>query len=202
MSDTSGGPGWWQASDGKWYPAEQHPNYQAPGPASPPPPTGAGMPPATSGAATAPGASRPAFSLDVNRLARAERITGIATLVLFISLFLPWYTYSFGPVSISADGLWHGWMYLVLLVSVAVMVFIVLRAGFEVMPFKVGLSDAQLLLIATVFNAVLCILAFLLKPGGIGFSGIGWGFGAFLGLAAAIVAAAPLAVPAIQARRS
>ena len=25
MADTSGGPGWWQASDGKWYPPEQHP---------------------------------------------------------------------------------------------------------------------------------------------------------------------------------
>lgn len=25
MSETSRGPGWWQASDGKWYPPEQHP---------------------------------------------------------------------------------------------------------------------------------------------------------------------------------
>ena len=29
MSDTSQGPGWWQASDGKWYPPEQAPGYQA-----------------------------------------------------------------------------------------------------------------------------------------------------------------------------
>ena len=29
MSDTSLGPGWWQASDGKWYPAEQHPEFSA-----------------------------------------------------------------------------------------------------------------------------------------------------------------------------
>ncbi len=35
MSDTSQGPGWWQASDGKWYPPEQAPGYQ--------PPTGAPM---------------------------------------------------------------------------------------------------------------------------------------------------------------
>jgi hypothetical protein len=70
------------------------------------------------------------------------------------------------------------------------------------MPFKLPMADEQLLLIATAVNAVLSILAFLFKPGGIGFSGIGWGFGAFLGLAAAIVAAVPLAVPAIKARRS
>ncbi len=37
MSDTSGGPGWWQASDGKWYPPERHPNYQPPPPPSMPP---------------------------------------------------------------------------------------------------------------------------------------------------------------------
>lgn len=35
MSDTSQGPGWWQASDGKWYPPEQ-----APGAAPTAPPSG------------------------------------------------------------------------------------------------------------------------------------------------------------------
>lgn len=30
MSDTSQGPGWWQASDGKWYPPEQAPTAAAP----------------------------------------------------------------------------------------------------------------------------------------------------------------------------
>lgn len=28
MSDIAQGPDWWQASDGKWYPPETHPNYQ------------------------------------------------------------------------------------------------------------------------------------------------------------------------------
>jgi hypothetical protein len=30
MSDISRGEGWWQASDHKWYPPEQHPDFQAP----------------------------------------------------------------------------------------------------------------------------------------------------------------------------
>ncbi len=30
MSDTPVGPGWWKASDDKWYPPEQHPDYQPP----------------------------------------------------------------------------------------------------------------------------------------------------------------------------
>jgi len=40
MSDVSQGPGWWRASDGKWYAPEQHPNYTPPPPPPPsPPPT-------------------------------------------------------------------------------------------------------------------------------------------------------------------
>jgi hypothetical protein len=41
MSDVSQGPGWWQASDGKWYPPQQ-----APTAAPPPPPPAYGPPPA------------------------------------------------------------------------------------------------------------------------------------------------------------
>ena len=36
MSDVSQGPGWWMASDGKWYPPELHPDHV---PARPPQPT-------------------------------------------------------------------------------------------------------------------------------------------------------------------
>jgi TM2 domain-containing membrane protein YozV len=32
MSDVSQGPGWWQASDGKWYAPDLHPDYQASSP--------------------------------------------------------------------------------------------------------------------------------------------------------------------------
>ncbi|WP_147381311.1 DUF6777 domain-containing protein [Nocardioides immobilis] len=35
MSETPAGPGWWQASDGRWYPPEAHPSAQPP--AGPPP---------------------------------------------------------------------------------------------------------------------------------------------------------------------
>jgi uncharacterized protein DUF4190 len=30
------GPGWWQASDGNWYPPEQHPQFRPPPPSAPP----------------------------------------------------------------------------------------------------------------------------------------------------------------------
>src|SRR3954471_18323265 len=51
MSEASQGPGWWVASDGKWYPPEQ-----APGPVPPPPPPvtvdGGLLPPSMPGTAS------------------------------------------------------------------------------------------------------------------------------------------------------
>ena len=51
MSDTPKGPEWWQASNGKWYAPELHPDYQPPVtqqpevPAPPPPPDSPGLRP-------------------------------------------------------------------------------------------------------------------------------------------------------------
>jgi uncharacterized RDD family membrane protein YckC len=44
MSVTSQGPGWWLASDGKWYPPQLHPSL---GPPPPPPPSAVGRSPGT-----------------------------------------------------------------------------------------------------------------------------------------------------------
>jgi hypothetical protein len=51
VSDTSQGPGWWQASDGKWYPPQ--PPSPPPPPAPPPPPSYA-LPPPPAGAYAGP----------------------------------------------------------------------------------------------------------------------------------------------------
>lgn len=48
MSNAPQGPGWWQASDGNWYPPEQHPSY------APPPPTAPSAPPGYQPAGQAP----------------------------------------------------------------------------------------------------------------------------------------------------
>lgn len=42
MSEMSQGEGWWQASDGLWYPPESHPDYQSPTPPQPEPPAAPG----------------------------------------------------------------------------------------------------------------------------------------------------------------
>ncbi len=56
MSDVSQGPGWWIASDGKWYPPEQQPGY-APPPTPPPNPYGATPPGMPAYGQPAPGAA-------------------------------------------------------------------------------------------------------------------------------------------------
>src|SRR6185312_12189488 len=86
--------------------------------APPPPPTGA--PPGS--AAPGVGSTLPPFRFDAARWTTADRIAGIATTVLFISLFLPWFTVSIGiggvSLSGSVNGLWHGWTYLSLILSI------------------------------------------------------------------------------------
>ncbi len=50
---------------------------------------------------------------------------------------------------------------------------------------------------------VLVVIGFLLKQvDGVSGSGIGWKFGSFLALIAAVVAIAPVAMPIIQARQA
>ncbi len=142
----------------------------------------------------------PAFNFDLKRLARNDQIVGIATIVFVISLFLPWFTSSAGVYSASVNGLWHGYMYLGLILALAVIAYLVLRAGFEELPFRLPFDHERALLAATGVIFVLTVLSFVFKPSGAGIVSIGWGFGAFIGLIAAIAAVAPLGLPFLRSR--
>jgi hypothetical protein len=169
----------------------------------------AGAPPgapvgATPGAGTT--SSLPPFRFDASRLTQADRITGIASLVLIIALFLPWFsisgTYATVSVSVSWDGTTaHGYLWLVFVIALAVVAYLVAKAGWGKLPFDLPAPESLVIMTATVVNVVLVLIAFLLKPGGDLYSGVGWTFGSFVALAAAVVAAAPTAIPAIQRRR-
>jgi membrane-associated HD superfamily phosphohydrolase len=141
-----------------------------------------------------------AFKFDAKRWSQADRIAGGATLVLLISLFLAWFKVSYLFISASASGLSaHGFLYLVLIICLVVLAYLVLRAGYEQLPFKLPLAHEPLLLIATLVNLVLVLIAFLDKPSVL-LASAGWDFGAFVALVVAVVAAAPLGIPAIKAR--
>jgi hypothetical protein len=140
--------------------------------------------------------SSPSFRLDPSRWARTDWITGISTLVLLITLFLPWFGVDIFGINAEADGLTaHGYLYLVLIVCLVIAGYLIAVAGVEDLEAALPLSHRQRLLIGTGLNGLLVLLAFALKP-----TATGWRFGAFAGLLAALVALAPQVIPALAAR--
>jgi hypothetical protein len=95
----------------------------------------------------------------------------------------------------------HGYLWIVFILALAVVASVIIKAGFEALPFNLPMGLTQLLLVLTGINLVLVLIAFLLKPS-TGLSGlsVGWGFGAFVGLICAIAAVVPLALPLVRAR--
>jgi hypothetical protein len=130
----------------------------------------------------------------VNELNRQELIFGPASLVLLISFWLPWY--SFGPITVSGLSA-HGWLFIAVLDAIVLVLYVLITAfGAGDLADMGRLSKEQLLTILTGVNLVLVLLAFLFKP-----SPFSWTYGAFLALAAAIVAFLPFGVPLVQAQR-
>jgi hypothetical protein len=165
--------------------------------ATPAPPVGGAAPPPAYGA-TPSASSVPAYKFEAARWSLADRISGIATIVLFISLFLAWFGVSVIGITVTASGVSaHGFLYLVMIICILIVAYLVLRAGWDQLPGAINLPHVVTMMVATLINLVLVLIGFLDKPGG---SGVGWEFGAFLALIAAIVASAPYAIPALRER--
>jgi hypothetical protein len=160
-------------------------------------------------------AASEAFAFDANRFSRDGKIVGGATVLLLISLFLPWYTVSAptatidgvtvsGGRSFSADAVGgHGWVWIVFIVGLVVLAYLVMQAGFETALVRLPVSPVPALLGLTGLNLLLVLLAILAKPGTgetLIKASIGWGIGAFLGLICAIAAFAPVGLPVARAR--
>ena len=130
----------------------------------------------------------------LNALNTQDRVAGPASLVLLISLWLPWY--SFGPFSVSGLSA-HGWLFIAVLDSIVLVLYVLITAfGAGDLAEQGRLSKDQLLVLLTGVNAALVVLAFLLKP-----SGFSWSWGVYLALVAAVVAFLPFGLPALRARR-
>jgi hypothetical protein len=144
---------------------------------------------------TSPSSPGVAYKFDGKRWSQTDRIVALATLVLFISMFLAWFGAGVLFFHVTVDGLWHGYMYITLIVCLAILGYLFLLAGLPTLPFKLPLSHPQVLTAATGLNFLLTLISFLTKP-----SGTSWQYGAYIGLIAAFVAFVPRVVPAIQAR--
>lgn len=76
MSDMPQGAGWWQASDGRWYPPEQHPDFRA----TLPPPGAAGFGPPGVGA---PGVGAPGVPAQRSGLSTVQKVLiGVVVVVV------------------------------------------------------------------------------------------------------------------------
>jgi hypothetical protein len=157
--------------------------------------------PGTSGGFTQ-RSSLPPANFDLNRLSTVDRVVAGATLVTMISLWLPWFTWSYtllgqtSSSSISGTGD-HGWLWLEFILALALIAYLVARAAWDQLPFSLPFSHETLLIAATGLQFLLILIGFFAMPSADGFS-FGWGFGAFLALIASIVAAAPVIYPAVK----
>ena len=139
-----------------------------------------------------------AFAFDARRWTLADRVTGGATLALLVSLFLPWFGTDGGFFSVSVDGMWHGYMVIDLILAVAILGYLVLRAGFGSLPFGLSATAAgHLLAGAAGLNLLLAVASFATRP-----AGTNWQYGAYVGLAAAIVAVTPPVRSVMAARHA
>jgi hypothetical protein len=183
-----------------WSPSGQQPGAQ--GPSWSP----SGQQPGPWGQAGGPGGPAPhssGYHFDARRWTISDKVAGISTLVVLISLFLPWFTASlssnnalgYAASSGSESGAdAHGWLWLVFVISVAILAYLGLMAGGVALPFKLPLAHIQLLLVATGVNLVLVFVGFIAVPSNDGIAGlsVGWSFGAILALLAALVAVGSL----------
>jgi hypothetical protein len=135
----------------------------------------------------------PQFAFDLKRLSRVDQVIGGASLVLIITLFLPWFG-AFGVTESGFDA--HGFLFIPLLTAIILIGYLVLRAGWDDPPMRLPVAHAPLLLVGTGLQFLIVLIAFLLKPPGGGLWS--WQFGAFLALISALVACAAIVVPAVQ----
>src|SRR5437588_4429213 len=138
-----------------------------------------------------------AIDVDIRRWSRTDRVAGGATLVLLISLFLPWFDYG----GQTANGLWHGFEYLTLFVSLVLLAYLLLRACVPALALNSAVPHHVVLPAATGINFGLVLVGFLARPSAFVLVitvVANSDSGAFLGLVAASVAVAAVFGPRLR----
>jgi len=137
------------------------------------------------------------FRLDPRRLSRSDQAVGGASLVVLISLFLPWFGFSTLGASISGTTA-HGYLVLVVITALLIAGYLLLRSGWDEFPLPLPVPHETLLLAGTGVQFLLVLAGFLDVP----LAGLGWDIGAYLAVAAATLAMLPAVLPALRARSS
>jgi hypothetical protein len=160
-------------------------------------PQGQYQPPAGGGPQAPRPSSLPPVNFDHNRLDRVDKIVAGATFITMISIWLPWYSVSdaFGTFRASGTA-GHGWLWLEFFVALVLIAYLAARAAWDNLPFSMPVAHAPLLIVGTSLQLLLVLIAFFDIP--YASSGVGWSWGAFIALLAALAAAGPVVVPAVR----
>ncbi len=162
-------------------------------------PRGQYQPPAPGGGNTpgSTGSGLPPVNFDVNRLTTVDKVVAGGSLIALISIFLPWYSFSYLGYTTTISGTTgHGWLWLEFLVALVLIAYLASRAAWDRLPFTMPVAHAPLLIVGTALQLLLVLIAFIDIP--YGSSGVGWTWGAFVGLLAALGAGGPVLVPAVR----
>jgi hypothetical protein len=166
-------------------------------------PQGQYQPPAGGGPRAPRGSSLPPVNFDHTRLTRVDKIVAGGTFITAISIWLPWFSISWGSSTFQDAGsarisgtTGHGWLWLEFFVALALLAYLGARAAWERLPFTVPVAHARLLIAGVCLQLLLVLIAFIDIP--YGSAGVGLDWGAFIALLAALAAAGPVVVPAVR----
>jgi len=139
------------------------------------------------------------FRLDLRRLGLADQIVGAASLIVLVSLFLPWFGFSEFGANISVSGTTaHGYLVIVVITALLTAGYLLLRTGWAGFPVTLPVAHEALLLAGTGLQFLLVLIGFL----GVPLAGLGREVGAYLALLASLAAAAAAALPAVRSWRA
>lgn len=147
-----------------------------------------------------PPASAPSreFRLDLRRLSRADQTAGGASLVVLVSLFLPWFGLDVFGASISVTGTTaHGYLVIVVITALLMVGYLLVRSGWDGFPLPMPIAHETLLLAGSSAQFALVLIGFLDVP----LAGLRWEVGAYLALLASVVAVIPVAGLVIRSWR-
>ena len=140
-------------------------------------------------------ASAPSVTFRLSRLTTTDRTVGVASLVAMISIWLPYYTATSGPYSVSFSGTFHTWLWLEFLAALTLLGYLTARALGLDSTVTLPLTHEKRLLTCTVVQLVLILIALVAIP--YGDEGVGLGWAAFVGLIAALTAFGVLVAPSV-----
>lgn len=194
-----------------YQPAAYQPAVQPP-PVQPPPayqPTGApsGTGPAAPAAVVnpsylpavqppygAPAGVAPPFRFQIRRLSVIDQVTAVASLLLFVALWMPWFSVGDDTYRVTIGGInAHSWLSFALVTCLVLIGYLTARAGWDRMPVKLPIAHAPLLLVVGLIQLLIVVIAVLATPDGFGHAAGSW-----IALVAALGASVPILIPVVR----